>query len=359
MKFFNVFFLLCVVAVTWFNAIARAATFIPPSDDRFSYEGRFDESDPAGPVVVWQGSRIRIDFEGESLALKFSEATGQNFFNAEIDGRATLVSIRSDGVVEGNSFSALGPGHHELILFKRSEAAAGTVRFRGIEVADDAQVLAPKRPPYNLAMQFIGDSITAGACNEDGATDQWEDRSTHNSARSYGAFTASAFSADYRNISVSGMGIATGWTPIKAEEIWDRVYPDPKSSRADLTTWTPHVVFVNLGENDDSFTKAKDLPFPADEYINGYVRLVSSIRQAYPAAQIVILRGGMLGGSQSERLRGPWEAAVTRLKKSDSRVSSFVFKHWSAQHPRVNDHGAMADELIAWLKRQVFMQGYQ
>src|SRR5690606_17495149 len=104
MKSVNMFLLLCVLAVASFTASARAATFIPPSDDRFRYEGRFDQSDPDGPVVVWQGSRIRIDFEGESLALKFSEATGQNFFDAEIDGRATLVSIRSEGVVEGNSF---------------------------------------------------------------------------------------------------------------------------------------------------------------------------------------------------------------------------------------------------------------
>ena len=208
MKSFNVFLLLCLVAATSFTGIVQAATSIPPSNDRFLYEGRFDQSDSAGPVVVWQSSRIRIDFEGEALALKFSEATGQNFFDAEIDGRARLVSIRSGGRVGGNSFNGLGPGRHTLTLFKRSEAAAGTVRFRGIEIDDSSLTFAPKQPRYKLAMQFFGDSITAGACNEDGATDQWEDRSTHNNARSYGAFTAAAFSADYRNIAVSGMGIA-------------------------------------------------------------------------------------------------------------------------------------------------------
>lgn len=352
-------FLVPLLLLVSFGAGLRAATFWPASDSSFVYEGRFDTSNQDGPIVVWQSSRIQIDFEGESLTLKFSESTGQNFFDAEIDGRTALVSVRSDGFVQGNSFTGLGHGRHKLILFKRSEAAAGTVRFDGIEIDDHAEAFAPMRSRYKLAMQFFGDSITAGACNEDGATDQWEDRSTHNNARSYGAFTATAFAADYRNVSVSGMGIATGWTPVKAGEIWDRVYPDPKSPRADLTTWTPNVVFVNLGENDDSFTKAKAMPFPSEEFTNGYVALVTSIRRAYPAAQIVILRGGMFGGSQSERLRAPWEAAVARLKKSDSRVSSFVFKHWSAQHPRVSDHRAMADELIAWLKTEDFMQDYR
>jgi lysophospholipase L1-like esterase len=310
-------------------------------------------------VVIWQGSRILIDFEGDSIALHFADAKGQNFFDARIDDGSTLVDVRENRGAVGNQFSNLGPGRHQLILFKRSEAAAGTARFTGIELADDSSAFTPDRPRYKLAMQFFGDSITAGACNEDGATDGWEDRSTHNNARSYGAFTAEAFSADYRNIAVSGMGIVTGWTSVKAKEIWDRVYPEANSPRADLTRWTPHVVFVNLGENDDSFTKAKEQPFPSDDYIAGYVALVQSIRNAYPQAQIVILRGGMFGGAQSERLREPWRSAVAKIESADSRVAHFVFQHWSNTHPRVADHRAMAEELIAWLSTQEWMQGYR
>ena len=113
-------------------------------------------------------------------------------------------------------------------MFKRSEAAAGTVRFRGVELAPPATVWAPLPPHYELAMEFIGDSITVGACNEDGAADQWDDRRTHNCAFSYATLIADAFNADYRNIAVSGMGIATGWVPMKAGEIWDRLYPGNK-----------------------------------------------------------------------------------------------------------------------------------
>ncbi len=329
------------------------AVVIPASDPRFIYEGRFDTSNfPAGPVVIWQGSRIRLDFEGDSLVLHFADAENQNFFDATIDGRTTIVDASANAPARAATFTGLGPGRHSLVLFKRTEAAAGTVRFVGVELAPGATAFAPPQPDYPLALLFIGDSITAGACNEDGADDQWEDRRTHNNARSYAAFTAADLAADYRNIAVSGMGVAIGWTDVKAGEIWDRVYPNPASPRADLTAWTPDVVFVNLGENDDSYPRAKDIAFPGEAYTESYVALVRAIRTAYPKAQIAILRGGMFGGAQSERLRDAWQAAVTQLETTDPKLSHYVFQHWTTLHPRASDHRAMADELTAWLRQK-------
>lgn len=335
---------------------SQAAVLVPADDARFLYEGRFDMAPAAGPVVVWQASRIRLAFTGDRLALRFDEVQGQNFFNVTVDGATTVLGLREGRAPAGAELTGLGAGRHELVLFKRSEASAGTARFRGVELAPGAEALSPARPQYRMAMWFVGDSITAGACNEDGATDQWDDRSTHNNALSYGAMTAAAFEADYRNVAVSGMGLATGWHPVKAGEIWDRVYPRPDSPRADLTQWRPDVIFVNLGENDDSFTTAKTQPFPTQMYSDKYVELVRAMREAYPTARIVVLRGGMFGGAQSPRLRGPWEAAVARLEQADPQVSHFVFQHWSSNHPRVADDRAMADELIAWLKTQPFVK---
>lgn len=338
------------------NEAAAKENTIPASDSRFVYEGRFDAANAASPGVVWQGSRIRLGFDGDSIALKFSEVKGQVFFNAKVEGLTLIVELHEGREPTGTTLTGLGAGRHELTLFKRSEAAAGTARFDGVTLAPGAQAFPGEKPTYKNAFQFIGDSITVGACNEDGEVDQWDDRRTHNNALSYGFLTAAAYDADYRNIAVSGMGIAAGWVQPRASEIWDRVYPEPNSPRADLSSWKPNVIFINLGENDDSFTKAKNLPFPSAEYTDGYVSLVQAIRAAYPEAQIVILRGGMFGGAQSERLRGPWEAAVEKIEAADKHVSHFVFKHWSSTHPRVSDHSAMASELVAWLKTQEFVQ---
>ncbi len=328
---------------------------IPAADRRFRFEGRFDFSDPNSPVVIWQASRIGLDFEADSVELLFDRAKGQCFFNADVDGSPRVVEVREGQIAKGAVISGLGPGRHHLTLFKRSEANAGTVHFRGVRLAGGSRIWSPRPAAHRLRMEFIGDSITVGACNEDGAVDQWDNRGTHNAAMGYAAMTAAAFSADHRNTAVSGMGIATGYVEMKAGQIWDRLYPVVGSPRADLSGWVPQVVFVNLGENDDSYPKTHGQSFP-DTYTGGYVSLVQAIRAGHPKAHIVLLRGGMFGGAQSESLRKAWEAAVTRIEAGDKAVSHYVFDHWSKNHPRVSDHRAMADELIAWLRQQPFMK---
>jgi lysophospholipase L1-like esterase len=330
------------------------ARVISAADPRFRYEGRIDLADCAQPVIVWQATRIRLDFSGDTLALLFADTRGQCFFNAEVDGANTVVAV-PEGKTARVEIKDLKPGRHELTLVKRCEAAAGTTGFRGIEVAAGAEAWAPAAAEARLKLEFFGDSITAGACNEDGATDQWEDRRTHNGARSYAAFVAAALGAEHRNIAVSGMGIVTGYVPMTAGQIWDRSYPNPSSARADLGAWTPDVVFVNFGENDDSITRGHGKPFPAG-FTDGYFALVRAIRAAHPAAEIVLLRGGMYGGARSEPLRAAWTAAVQRLEAGDGHIHPFVFTHWTGLHPRVADDQAMADELTAWLRQQPFLR---
>ena len=327
---------------------------INASDPAFRYVGRIDPSEPAGPVIIWQGSRVSIDFEGEKLALSFDELNGQAFFDAKVDEARAVLAMRGKKRRCFALQSSLAPGWHRLTLVKRSEANAGTVRFKGILVAQNARVRAADLPRPPLTMEFIGDSITVGACNEDGSEDQWEDRLTHNNNLSYAAITAAAFSADYRNTAVSGMGVVTGYVPMRATQIWDRLYPAPSSAPADLASWTPDVAFVLLGENDDSFTRSHGKPFP-ENFADEYVALVGQVRKGFPHARIVLLRGGMYGGSQSPSLRKAWESAVSRLEGDDAKISHFVFSHWSKNHPRVADDRAMADELVAWLKVQDFM----
>jgi len=335
--------------------VGEAARFVSASSAAFRYEGRIDFADSKGPVFIWQGTRMAIDFQGRRLALRLDCLEGQSFFDVTLDGTKYLLPVRG-GTDQRYLFQGeLGPGRHHLTLFKRSEAIVGQVRFRGIELEAGADVWRPAPPDYRMRMEFIGDSITVGACDEDGDADQWDDRQTHNNALSYGCLTAGAFSADYRNIAVSGMGVTTGWVDVRAGQIWDRLYPKVSSVRAGLDSWKPDVVFVNLGENDDAYTHAHGQPFPAN-FTADYILLVRAIRDNYPEARIVLLRGGMYGGAQSIALRDAWEAAVKRLEAADPAIYHFVFTHWTENHPRVRDHREMADELIQWLKAQDFMK---
>jgi lysophospholipase L1-like esterase len=335
----------------------------------FRYEGRIDASVKDAPVIIWQGSRVSVDFEGEQLALVFDELHGQNAFDVWIDGVNHVVPIQEGSDTRWIHFLPLGAGRHRMRLFKRTEAYVGAARFRGIVLQAGARVFAAAEPAYNLKMEFLGDSITAGACSEDGELDQWDNRTSHNAAKGWAAMTAAAFQADHRNISVSGMGICMGYVDVTADQVWDRLYPrvtspwtgDSKTSLAHLAaakadlSWTPDVVFVNLGENDASFSRSQKQPFPA-EFVDRYVDLVKAMRRQRPSAHIVLLRGGMSGGATNTDLCRAWETVVSKLEAGDPRISHFVFGHWSTTHPRVPDNRAMADELVAWLTWQDFMQ---
>ena len=340
------------------TATAYGVQTIPASDKCFRYEGRFDFSDANSPVVVWQASRISIDFEGDTLTLLFDRPTWQNFFNAQIDNSTTIVEANEGMPPKDTKFTGLGKGRHHLLLSKRSEGNAGSVHFNGIQIDDGAKVWASAPVAYKLKMEFIGDSKTVGACNEDGNTDQWDTRRTHNGMLSYAAMTAEAFKADHRNICVSGMGIITGYVDVKAGEMWNKIYPKASSPVADLKSWVPDVVFVNLGDNDESFTVKQKQPFPVD-FNDGYISLVHAIRATYPKAHIVLLRGGMYGGMHSKPLDAAWKYIVAQLEAGDKNISHFVFKYQAMNHPRVAEDRILADELINWLKEQDFMKVYK
>lgn len=326
---------------------------VPASDRHFHYDGRFDFADPASPVVIWEASTIAIDFDGDRANVRFSGVTDQVFFDATVDGAATILALHKAALDVTLPLAVSGSGRHHLVLFKRSEASAGTVHFNGLEIAPDARVHSPAVPKHRIRMEFIGDSITVGACDEDGPKDQWEDRRTHDAAYSWAALTASEFSADYRNISISGIGLATGYVDIVMGQVWDHVYPTPSSPRVDPAKWTPDVVLVLLGDNDDSFPRDHSLPFPPN-FAEKYTDLVHAIRAAYPRASLVLLNGGMWAGTHSKELQPAWNAAVAALEAKDPGISHYTFVHWTMNHPRVSDHRALADELDAWLKATLF-----
>ncbi|HEY1791483.1 MAG TPA: GDSL-type esterase/lipase family protein [Opitutaceae bacterium] len=344
---------LALLALALAGPAARAAGLrdVPASDPHFAYDGRFDASDPARPVVIWEASTVAIDFSGPQAAVRFGDVKDQVFFDATLDGTTSVIRAAPGSI----GLPVSGSGRHHLILFKRTEATAGTAVFLGISVAADARVRTPRKPDYRMTMHFIGDSITAGACDEDGPSDQWEDRGTHDAAYSWAALTAAAFHADYQNLSVSGIGMAAGWDNGLLEDmVWDRVYPDPKSPKADLTHWKPDVIFIYLGENDDSYPREHHLPFPPD-YVANYEALYRKVRAAAPRAHIVLVTGGMWGGHNSPELAAAWGKVAADLEREDGAVSHFRFQHWSQNHPRVADHKAMAAEIIAWLGTQPFM----
>ncbi len=323
--------------------------FITPDHPGLYYIGRIDNHDQQAPVLIWQGTEVRTSFTGKNIGFRFSGAWGQNYFNVIIDGSIKLLKLKEGATQDYLLAATLPEGTHHLILYKRSEAMFGNVSFRGL-ILEKGAVLGSKPEPLPLRIEFYGDSITAGACNEDLNADQYEDSSTHNNYLSYAAITARSLNAEHFNIAVSGTGLCYSWNPILMPEVYDKLYPDKTSGEYVAQGRKPDIVLINLGQNDYGYPNSLGLPFPV-AFTEKYLEFVRNIRVTYPDSHIVCAIGGMTVYHESEEFRTAFEEAVAELKTADHQIYSLTFNASTANHPRVDTHAKLAAELTAFLKR--------
>ena len=332
--------------------VQDSGTFVPASDERLRQVGRFGTADDA-LAMAWSGSEIRARFTGTRLALRLAGTRGGiNHFTVEVDGKRHALALRAEGLHDWQLRSPLQAGEHLLRLIKRTEGAMAEASFHGLRLEPGASVLAAP-PPRPLRLQFYGDSITAGACNGDLGADQYEDLSSHDGTRAYGALTAERLGADYVGIAISGTGITRTWGDVLMPQVWDRVAPRIDAALAPPDARAPDVVLVNLGQNDHGLPASLGQPFAAD-FGPRYAAFVHQLRQRYPQARLVLLLGGMSAWKEQPELPRAVADTVRQMgAEGDTRVWQYTFDAFAWAHPRIDVHALMADELTAFLRQEV------
>ncbi|MEK8045243.1 GDSL-type esterase/lipase family protein [Ideonella margarita] len=332
----------------------------PASDARLQWTGRV-EAAPAGDAsargLAWSGSELRARFTGSTLALRLTPRHGgTSHYTLEVDGERLSFSVGGAG--RGNEARQwqwprpLGPGSHELRLVKRTEGAMSESIFNGLWL-DAAGTLLPAPPQRPLRLVFYGDSITAGACNGDIGDDQYDDLSTHDGTRAYGALTAAALGADYQGHAVSGIGITRTWGELLMPQVWSRVAPRLDAPVAPADVPKPEVVLVNLGQNDHGLPASLGQPFASDFGVR-YLSFVRSLRQRHPQAKLVLMIGGMSAWKeQPALLKTLADTASTLRAEGDTQVWTYRFEAFAWAHPRIDVHAQMADELLNFLRTEV------
>jgi hypothetical protein len=329
---------------------SQGLALIRSGDPALHYVGRLARRGSREPVFAWQGSQLLARFGGARIGFRFDRVVGRNFFNAIIDGENRLLALAEGGPADYIADFALRPGAHELALFKRSEGYFGSAALVGLLVEEGAR-LGPRPEPLGLSVELYGDSISAGACNDDPGEDQYEDLSTHDCYLSYGAMACRSLGAEFACIAVSGTGITCSWNPILMPDVWDRVAPDPAAERWDFSGRAPDVVVVNLGQNDFGLPDSQGRPMSPD-FAARYASFVRGLRGAYPSARIVCAIGGMTSYRDSAQLRAAWARAMGDLRSFDPAIEELRFEASSSRHPRVSVHRALAEELAAFLRRR-------
>jgi lysophospholipase L1-like esterase len=326
-------------------------SFIKADDPSIYYIGRFASGASDRPVFVWQGSQLCARFSGRRIGFRFDSVIGRNYYNVIIDGENRLLGLEEGPGTDYLANFEIEPGEHELVLYKRSEAYFGSAVFQGL-ILEKGACLGPRPETLPLRIEFYGDSITAGACNEDPGDDQYEDLSSHDNYLSYGSIACRMLNAEYISIAVSGTGLTCSWNPILMPEIWDRTAPDPVSPKHDFSGPPPDIVVVNLGQNDVGFPASQGRPLSGD-FAQRYVSFIRGIRAVYPRSFIVCTIGGMTAYRDSAELRAAWSCAMGALRGGDDRILELRFEAFSYSHPRIPVHRALAAELASFIRTEI------
>jgi hypothetical protein len=122
----------------------------------------------------------------------------------------------------------------------------------------------------------------------------------------------------------------------------DYYYRHSASTTWDFSQWIPHLVVINLGQND-SWLGTTQAQAEA-----GYISFAQTLRGHYPYAHIIFALGSM----NASQVGSPWpgyvQNAVNALNTTygDSKVYSCIFPYQGfGAHPHAPQHEAMATQL--------------
>ena len=252
-------------------------------------------------------------------------------------------------------------------IVKLSEAPMSTFGITSIEVTARGGIKPTKDKEHLI--EFIGDSITCGYGVEDEDPNHNFKTSTENAMKAYAYKTAMALDADYRLVSFSGWGIISGYTATGEEKMTEELVPryyeklgysrgkflgvTPADVAWDFSKRQPDLIVVNLGTNDDSYTKG--IASREKDYKEQYIEFLKVIRKNNPDATILCTLG-IMGG----RLYPMVEQAVAEYSQEtgDTNIHSMKFAEQNGAvdglaadwHPTEKTHAKAAKRLTEKIK---------
>lgn len=318
----------------------------------------------SGVEFTFYGRAARITLQGDGIA-----ATGNNLARVgiSVNGRRVIDDQVNQELRNYTVFESDTEQQVTVRVTKLSEAAMSTVGIREIAV-DAAEGIQPA-PRQVHTIEFIGDSITCGYGVDDEEPLHSFSTATEDVTKAYAYLTAEQLGTDYSMVCYSGYGIITGYTE-NDQKLTTHLLPDyyekvgksegkfggsllPQEVPWEFSRFTPELIVINLGTNDDSYTK--DDPAKQADYAENYVAFLKIVRRNNPDSTILCTLGIM-----GDRLYPHLEQAVARYSREtgDSRVSAMKFEvqleadgYAADYHPSKVTHRKAAGKLAAEIRR--------
>ncbi len=269
--------------------VSSAAVEIAPNDAHLQYFGRWDKSNAKEYQCAQGAVCIKANFTGTSIKAKMRDPNDK--WRVSIDGGAfQVVRPRGNETVLAEN---LKPGKHKLLFVRSTEGYMGTTQFRGFSLDDGAKLEKPD-PRKKRSLEFVGDSITAGAKN-DGELKNNNYNDIEDNDQAYGPKVARMLDADYSILAKSGEGVVHNWAdpwPSNQVHTADRYVWTMYSEKlgGEHALWNPKqfpidATIIAMGTND--FSKPAQHTPTREEFIAGYVHLIETVRKVNPGKKII------------------------------------------------------------------------
>jgi len=325
---------------------------IAPQDPNIRYVGRWDMSDPAAPKATWTDSTVTAAFKGTALnvKLKYTGTFPASFYQVTVDGQPTIVISPKTGEDLISVASGLPDKEHVIEIIRRNEGAwTSPFVFEGFQLEKEGKLLPPP-PRSEKRILIVGDSISCGYGNEAAPTEH-NPPAKQNGYLTYGAIAARKLGAEVEIIAWSGRTLFPHNTMV---EVYDRVMAQSDTPKADLKSWVPDVVLIDLGTND--FRNPKQPPEQAG-WISAYKSFIGTIRATAPKAYIFVASGPM--GTPANWDQWAKTVVADLNAAGDKNISYLPFPTQDVNvdgkggdwHPSVKTHMKMADRLVGEIEK--------
>lgn len=257
--------------------------------------------------LVQSGSAVEFTITGKSAAITLAGDSSinndENYrsrYAVLVDGEIIADDVMSTPEKTLTLFDGETSRTAKIKIIHLSEAMNGAIGIKNISVTSNQPVPIYPEPEKALSIEFIGDSITCAYGVEGLSSYESFKTTTENFMKSYAYLTAQKLDADYSAVSYSGHGIISGYTS-SGEINTDSLIPDCYGLTGKLSDYAENwkfetrshdVVVINLGTNDSSYV-TKDPGTRAQEFINGYMDFLKTVREKNPEAYIICTLGTM------------------------------------------------------------------
>lgn len=312
-----------------------------------------------GIEFTFTGTKCSITVQGDSSSGGSSNADNQARVAVYVNGERVVDDMVDNAEEVYDVFESESEKEVTVSLVKLSESANSTIGIKEIKATGSAIKPTPNK---DKLIEFIGDSITCGYGVDDPDKNHHFSTKTEDVTKAYGYVTAQKLNADYSMVSFSGYGIISGYSG-DGKKVAAQILPPLYDKLG--TTWTsngtfapayeewdfskrqPDVVVINLGTNDDSYTK--DNTELQEEYCTAYTEFLKQVREKNPNAKILCVFGVM-----GDRLFPYVQKAVDNYtsETGDSNISALKLDPQSPRdgygadwHPSEVTHGKVADKV--------------